>query len=227
VLGAPHTGHAVVERWAALAGEEIDTEGHGLNLDYNSNLANTFLKYIREDQVMQAVLRFGRDEEGALVFAHTAALRDDLPVEADGVVATAYSRSGKAVRNALLPYLKSGVEFTVSDIAAEVSHSRRSVQRKLAEFDRLGYIDRIVGGGGRTNVFEAIDDPGVGHVDLPEDLDGSIQTGDHDKLSISNTYTGLVGLRDGKPGVISAIDASAPTLPGREATLIGDTDPPP
>lgn len=227
VLGAPHTGHAVVERWAALAGEEIDTEGHGLNLDYNSNLANTFLKYIREDQVMQAVLRFGRDEEGALVFAHTAALRDDLPVEGDGVVATAYSRAGKAVRNAVLPYLKSGAEFTVSDIAGEVSHSRRSVQRKLAEFDRLGYIDRIVGGGGRTNVFEVIDDPGVGHVDLPEGLDGSEQGENHDNSCISDIYTGIVGVRKDERGEISEIDASAPTLPGMEAAPVADTDPPP
>jgi hypothetical protein len=157
----------------------------------------------------------------------TAALRDDLPVEADGVIATAYSRSGKAVRDALLPYLKSGAEFTVTDIAAEVSHSRRSTQRKLTEFERLGYINRIIGGSGRANVFEVVDDPGVGHVELPDDLGATDQPVDRDNSCISNTYTGIVGVREGEPRVNRDIETSAPTLPGMEAVPGADTGPPP
>ena len=63
VLGCRHFGDAVVERWTAFAGESIaEHAGHGADLDYGSETANTFLKHMREDQTLQAILRFGRDK---------------------------------------------------------------------------------------------------------------------------------------------------------------------
>ena len=35
---------------------------------------------MREDQTLQAILRFGRDKESVVVFAHTSALAESLPV---------------------------------------------------------------------------------------------------------------------------------------------------
>ena len=35
---------------------------------------------MREDQALQAILWFSRDKEGAVVFAHTSALAESLPV---------------------------------------------------------------------------------------------------------------------------------------------------
>ena len=64
VLGCRHFGDAVVEKWAALAGETVERSGHGSDLEYGSETANTFLKHMREDQTLQAILRFGRDKEG-------------------------------------------------------------------------------------------------------------------------------------------------------------------
>jgi len=83
VLGSRHFGDATVELWAALAGEETTRTGRGSELSYDSEVADLFLKHIREDETMQAILRFGRDQEGALVFCHTSAIRDYLNVEPD------------------------------------------------------------------------------------------------------------------------------------------------
>ncbi len=102
------------------------------------------------------------------MFVHSAAVDEErLPVVANGGVTTAWSDAGKTVRNETLPSLHAGAEFTVDDIVEAVGYGRRAVQQKLAEFERLGYVDRLVGGPGRANVFVAVADPGEnGHVEL-------------------------------------------------------------
>jgi ABC-2 type transport system ATP-binding protein len=80
---SPKALKASNEKWAAIGGETVTREGNGATLDDNSPIGNTFLAYMREDETLQAILRFGRDEEGAVVFAHTSAL--DLTVP-EGIV---------------------------------------------------------------------------------------------------------------------------------------------
>jgi hypothetical protein len=84
LLDSRHYGDAPVEKWAALGGESVTREGNGATLDYNSAIGNEFLAYMRQGETLQAILRFGRDEEGAVVFAHTSALAECLPVVAEG-----------------------------------------------------------------------------------------------------------------------------------------------
>lgn len=55
---------------------------------------------MREDQVMQATLRFARETDGGHVVVHTACVRDDLPVEYRGALVTTYSESQQAVAEA-------------------------------------------------------------------------------------------------------------------------------
>ncbi|MFC7059863.1 hypothetical protein [Halovenus salina] len=101
ILGSPHFGDQHPEKWAVLAGEDAGRgEERGMNLDYGSDIANDYLKHMREDHVMQAILRSGRNEDPTLVFAHTAALRDDLPVDDSGVVLSAHSKGALAVAEA-------------------------------------------------------------------------------------------------------------------------------
>ena len=61
VLGCRHFGDAVVEKWAALAGETVERSGKGSDLEYGSETANAFLHHMREDETLQAILRFGRN----------------------------------------------------------------------------------------------------------------------------------------------------------------------
>lgn len=72
------------------------------------------------DQTMQVIFGFGRDEREEVVFAHTAALRDELPVVADGSVVTSYLRTAREVRDAALdhfgPNANEGEAFTIADV---------------------------------------------------------------------------------------------------------------
>lgn len=52
--------------------ETIRRSEDGTTLDYGSETGNTFLRHMREDQTLQAILRFGRDKEGAVVKAFSA-----------------------------------------------------------------------------------------------------------------------------------------------------------
>jgi len=187
---------------------------------------NSALRYVREDQFMQAVLRFGRDEEGALVFAHTAIANavEELPVVADGAVVSSHSKGGRQIRDAILPQLRRGQSFTVSDILEDVDVSRRTVQRKLAEFEQLGYLDREAGGAGRASVFEPIDDPGTGVADLPA-LAVSGRETDPDNSHIETQYTGSVGVRNHDTGQKPGYRGPRPQLPPRQAA--GSAAPPP
>jgi hypothetical protein len=229
VLGTQHYGDHTVEKWAALAGESVARTGHGTDLDYGSEIANTYLKHMSEDQTMQAILRFGRDEGGAVVFAHTAALRDEVPVVADGAVTTAFSRSAREVRDAALPYVGREEAFTVSDIEDDVECSRRSIQRALAEFAGLGYLERHEAGAGQANEFHPIADPGVGDVTLPtidqpaeEPVDRSERrtSPDDDHSEVYYTWSVGVGPRNG--GGSRRPPTSTAVLPAPTATSGGD-----
>jgi hypothetical protein len=229
VLGTQHYGDHTVEKWAALAGESVARTGHGTDLDYGSEIANTYLKHMSEDQTMQAILRFGRDEGGAVVFAHTAALRDEVPVVADGAVTTAFSRSAREVRDAALPYVGREEAFTVSDIEDDVECSRRSIQRALAEFAGLGYLERHEAGAGQANEFHPIADPGVGDVTPPtidqpaeEPVDRSERrtSPDDDHSEVYYTWSVGVGARNG--GGSRHPPTSTAVLPAPTATSGGD-----
>jgi hypothetical protein len=167
VLGCRHFGDAVVEKWAALAGETVEHTGKGVDLDYGSETANTFLQHMREDQTLQAILRFGRDKEGAVVFAHTAALAESLPVVGDGAVVKAFSEGTKEVARAAKTYR--GQEFGVGDIDDDVECSRRTVQRALSDLADLGYLAKTETKAGLANEFSSVEgtEPGVGEAELP------------------------------------------------------------
>jgi len=166
VLGCRHFGDAVVEKWAALAGETVQRSGKGSDLEYGSETANTFLKHMREDQTLQAILRFGRDKEGAVVFAHTAALAESLPVVGEGAVVRAFSKATKELTRAAEMYR--GQEFTVGDVADAVECSRRTVRRVLNEHTELGYLDKRETKTGLANEFQTVEEPGDGEIELPE-----------------------------------------------------------
>jgi hypothetical protein len=168
VLGSRHYSDKPVEKWAALAGETVTREGKGVNLDYNCSIGNTFLKHMREDQTLQAILRFGRDEEGAVVFVHTSALADCLPVVADGQVVKTFSENAHAITKAARQYR--GERFEISDLVDAVDCSRETVRRTLNEQAALGYLTKHETKEGLANDYETIEEHGAGEVELP-DLD--------------------------------------------------------
>jgi len=81
ILGSPHPGDDILKQWGALAGESITDNGeHGVHRSYG-RIGNGILRHFRENQVLQAILRFGRNEEESHVYAHTSALPEWIDAE--------------------------------------------------------------------------------------------------------------------------------------------------
>ena len=167
ILGSQHYGDHAIERFCALAGEEVDTDrvgGRGTELDYGSDLANTYLKHMREDQTTQAILRFTRGNSGATVIARTSALREDLPVVGNAQIVETWSDTATQVARA---YRRLSGAFTIADVADAVGVSRRQVRRVLAELADAGYLERVSAGTGVATEYRPADMPGAGEVKLP------------------------------------------------------------
>jgi len=230
ILGAEHYGHSTAEKWALLAGEEFEVTGHGNALDYKSSTANALLKRMREDKVMQSIMRFSRDEEGAVVFAHTSALREDLPVVKQADIVEAWTGHQQTVANAAADL--AGESYTVSDVLEDdrINCHRRTVRRILNEFTDLGYLHRD---GGHTNEYETIEDPGTGQVDLPAGVSGGgpdleLPDGDSEANSgqtgLENINTRFVWSCDLEEMETDRSGAGAPTLgPPRAEHVSGST----
>jgi len=167
VLGCQHFGDDAIERFAALAGEEADTDrrtGRGAGLDYGSDVANAYLAHMTEDQTTQAILRFARGDSGATVVARTSALRGDLPVVGEGQVVETWNETATAIAR---KYRSLGREFTTADVREVIDVTPRQVRRVLAELAEAGYVRRVEEAEGRATTYERVDDPGAGEVDLP------------------------------------------------------------
>ena len=188
LLGSQHYGDDAIERFCALAGEEVDTSrerGRGTALNYGNDLANTYLKHMSEDQTMQAILRFARGDSGATVVARTSALREDLPVVGRGQVVETWSDTATKIAR---QYRRLGREFTAADVRDAVDVSGRQVRRVLAELVEAGYLRRDRRGEGLANVYKpAGDTPGAGEVDLPERSD-AVENATGPGQSPSNQY---------------------------------------
>jgi len=214
LLGCQHFGDEFVEKWSALAGEEVTRTGRGMGLDYGSRIGNVALRHMREDQVMQAALRFGRDAGGAVVFAHTGALRDDLPVVAEGRVPTTFSEKRHAVVDAAAELYPR--RYTAADVRERLERdgvdvSPRTVRRVLRDRVDAGDLERHETKPGVANAYEGepgeLQDPG----DLP-DLDSRALEGPgQDSLEVS--YTWSVRVHDDEQGGKTAREHPGAVLP--------------
>jgi|GEM_PF-497776 len=156
VAGSQHYGDDYVERWGALAGQSVERgDGKGMDLDYGE-FGNKVLRQMREHEVLQAVLRFGRNEFPTTVYVHTAALPEWVPVEARGEI----KRWSKGTRE-VVKVLESNApdKWRTSDVAEKVSIEPRTVRDRLHELADDGYVERRQEGRGYTWVVtdETID----------------------------------------------------------------------
>lgn len=132
VLGSPHHGDHKLKKWGALLGETVEPVrvGGQRRTDYGE-IGERLLKHVREAEVLQAALRFGRDGGGATVYLHTSALPEWLPVEEGNV--RPYKTKGKEA--AILSVLREGDPLTVKEIAEEVGVTPRYVRGVLKRID--------------------------------------------------------------------------------------------
>jgi hypothetical protein len=224
ILGCQHYGDDAIEQFAALAGEEVDTDrraGRGADLEYDSEVANAYLDHMTDDQVMQAILRFARGEDGgATVVARTSALRADLPVVGHGQVVETWSDTAT---NIVDKARSIGGRFTIGDVSPAVDVGDRQVRRVLSELVDAGYLQREDRGPGRAHAYDQVGDPGAGEVSIPDRADVVPETPGHS--SSNEYYTGNVRVFDPDRGredvstTTPAVSIRAPPAPGTiEAT---------
>ena len=129
--------------WGALDGTSVERvgDGRGMNLDYGE-FGNKVLRHMREHEVLQAVLRFGRNRNPTTVYVHTAALPEWVPVEAEGEI----QRWGKGTRE-VVEVLEADApdEWKTADVAEQVSIGTRQVRNVLNELAEEGYITKESG----------------------------------------------------------------------------------
>jgi hypothetical protein len=155
VVGSRHYGDDFIEMWGTLAGKSVKRvgDGKGMNLDYGE-FGNKILHHMREHEVLQAVLRFGRNGSPTTVYVHTAALPEWVPIEAKGHI----DRWSKGKRE-VFEVLKTDApgEWMTDEINEQVeSISERQVRNVMNELAEDNLIEK--GKDGRATLWVVEDD---------------------------------------------------------------------
>lgn len=185
VIGNPHPGDEVIERWSALAGrsayrrEEDGMALRGDRTDYGS-FGNTVFRTLVHDEVLQAAMRFGReevgDERGATVYLHTAALPEWLPAERRIPEIDAFLTEKEGMRDVIVAIRSleewRSREWKATELYECASVSEKQVRNCLEKLVEYGYLEPRgkKGQGGALHYANAhLQDAGhFGEVEFPE-----------------------------------------------------------
>lgn len=127
VIGSRHLGDGHLKKWAAFmneaTGREVGEDGkisRGSDLRYTGR-GNELLEGMRENETLQAVMRFGRDGDGATVYVHTGALPDWVECEQLNFEITTWNRGKQKGRQEIVDAIKHlpdwpSAEWTTSEL---------------------------------------------------------------------------------------------------------------
>lgn len=166
VIGSPHPPEDdAVERWAALDGESVarktDEDGNelrGVDLDFGP-LGNALFQDVVEYEVLQAVMRFGREadaetgEKGATVYVHTARLPYWVWPSRQVSVNTWSEGMHQVVSAIKESEAWPNGEWTNKEIAAYTSIGIRQVSKLMKELADEAYVDYTRGGRGNAYLW--------------------------------------------------------------------------
>ena len=159
VSGSAHYGDAYVEFWAALGGSPTTASDYR-NLPGNSRTysgyGSTIATHMKESQLVQDVLRFGRDGNGATVYIDTGIDSAMLPTE---TIETRHRRNGekgliRSLRDSPAhKWTTAGVE-SLPGVDFSPQHIRKLMNRLADE----GHIRREKEGNGYVYYDDGIDE---------------------------------------------------------------------
>lgn len=168
VIGCDQPGDDKIQRWGALAGHSVtrqtDEDGEptrGDALDFGP-FGNRILEDSRENEVLQAAMRFGREEvdgeRGATVYLHTAAVPAWARPETSIPNIHTYAKNGGVIK--VIEAIKERddwrtEEWKTSELADSITGIRRKQVRNLLR-DTLaaeGYIESRRGGRGNAYLW--------------------------------------------------------------------------
>lgn len=157
VIGSRNFGPDYVKKWGAYLDEAVEPRFPGEDLPLEADVradygevGNRIRKHMTEHETLQAVMRFGRDGNGAVVYVHTNTLPDWVPTAGEGRVIKTWSDGMRQVIDAARDLGK----WTTAELAdhpmVEVSerqvrtHLWRLVDRGVlaVEAEGCGYVWR-------------------------------------------------------------------------------------
>jgi len=153
VIGSSHFGDSFVEKWSAYAGISAERgEEKGTDLTYGT-FGDKILTHMREHQTLQALLRFGRDGNGATIYVHTNTLPNWVPIAGKGTVYELWEdiENQEQKNKGLHQVINAGIslgEWRTSELADNVEISERMVRTWLKRLYQGAYIDRSKEGRG-------------------------------------------------------------------------------
>jgi hypothetical protein len=136
VIGSRHFSDDHVERWGSLFGQDTARTQTSTGRTYRG-WGDHVLRQMREYEVLQAVMRFGRDKKGATVYVHTSALPDWVPRKQGEVV-----RKRSDGERDVITALRSVNSGTTSEIASEAGCSAQLTSKHLGQLEDEGYVTR-------------------------------------------------------------------------------------
>lgn len=145
IAGSQHFGDSWVQRWGAYLGIDVNRDGKGKELTYG-DAADELLEFMRESKTLQAMFRFGRDGDGAMVYVHTNTLPDWVPVHGYTDTIKTWSAGERGVIEAL----RDGATGGTNEVAAHdaVTVSERQTRRILKGLAERGVVHREFEGNG-------------------------------------------------------------------------------
>ncbi len=180
VLGNPHPGDDVVKKWGALAGYSVERQDgtSGEDTDYGY-FGNCVKEALIQNEVLQAVMRFGRKEmdgeKGATVYVHTSALPDWVEPEKRIVSVDSWMTQEDGMKQVIDAILGLDAwdsrEWKTGDIAERVSISARYAREHLKNLVEQGYLESWQGGRGNALHFSNVcveEASEYGHVEFTE-----------------------------------------------------------
>jgi hypothetical protein len=158
VIGCPHPPESsTIERWgaldeAAVGRVEEDDGSHKGNLDFGSAYGNALYHGFVHNEVLQAVMRFGREEvggeRGARVYVHTSCLPSWVRPD-HTISVTTWSDGMQEVVETIKTFddWQDG-EWTNKEIAEHTTVGVKQVGELMKELDEHGYVTHYRGGQG-------------------------------------------------------------------------------
>lgn len=150
VIGSEHYGDDYVQVWGAFLGHSIErvcsADGYktgGNSLSYG-DVGDDILRSMREGEVLQAVLRFGRDGQGARVYVQTSALPEWLDHETRLVETVVFDRGRQTGLREVVDTLHSLPDWETRRVTVrEIAERLRETDTTVAEESRTTTEARV------------------------------------------------------------------------------------
>jgi hypothetical protein len=139
VAGGVHYGDDYVKFWGALGGHSTEPieyrENPGGPRTY-TGYGKSVAQHMKQSQILQDTLRFGRDGDGATIYIDTNSYPDWLPIAGEGEV-----RMRRETERAVMKTL-TGEAMRTSEIAVKVDVSEQWTRKLLNRLVNEGHVRR-------------------------------------------------------------------------------------